>query len=1111
MRLVGTVAVAFICGTVCAAPVDEVNVFIGTDGTGHTTPAAWYPSGLVQPGPDSGYADWAHCSGYRVTDATLCGFAQTHLSGTGVPDLSDFLLQPFVGANPMPTESASPHEPTLVMRTPKRPRSEQASPAYYSVAYDDSGIRTEIAAAERVGIYRFTADKGGFKLLVDAQWNNSRGDIRHAVVDSETAVGEDRCSIYGHVRKKAFLSREVWFKAVFDRPFRTATKLPRAATDRADRWVLDFALAEGEQLLVKTSISASSAEGVERNLAEVPDWDFDRVRTEGRRAWNDLLSRVVVNEPVPDRRTVFYTALYHAYIQPTRLSDAGEADYYSSFSLWDTFRAVHPLYSILRPEMSAPFVTSLLTGYRRSGKLPVIPYFGFDTDCMIGKHAVPLIVDAYLKGVEGPDWDLAYEAVTNALTVTHAGAQKEDWDVYNRLGYYPFDIVGGEGVSRTLEIAFDDWCAAEFAARRGDAAGERFFRARAGNWTNVLDRTMGLVRGRDSQGRWRTPFDPSRFGGAKDWLPYDCTEGNAWQYTWHVFQDPKALIAALGGERAFAAKLRSVFSREHVKSGDEPDDCTGRMGEYVHGNEPSHHILYFFPQLHDGNFAAGKIREICEKFYFNAPDGLCGNDDCGQMSAWYVFACLGFYPFNPCGGEFVLGAPQLPGATLRLPNGKEFRIVTENFSKENRYVRRMWLNGQSRTEPKLAYDEVMRGGELRFEMWNPLKTVRPAADIPVSLVPDHLRNLLDKPRQVRERLFEDETARLSLVAAGAGPKPVTLVWQWRGRANPTFTVDVFRLPEDRCVLSAKTSEQRLEVNNLKLDSTYRWTVRCETFGGEVEAEGRFSVSADGPRILSLPQVYNLRDLGGWKGLSGRRVKQGLIYRSAGFNDNSTDGGADRTAWRPASPRFGAGTAAEIRRVTGVRTDLDLRNEWETYGMAGSPLGDGVAWVQASSRAYGEMDRPDAKAAFAKVFRTVSDARNLPLVFHCITGADRTGTVSYLLNALLGVAEADLVADWEATVLYNTSEGFTHRKIAALSQLLDRYPGVCLADRAAAYVKSCGFSDADIDAFRNLMLGEIGPDSNQTKPPSAMRTANERNAIHSTERICHGAPSKARQN
>lgn len=961
MRLVGTVAVAFICGTVCAAPVDEVNVFIGTDGTGHTTPAAWYPSGLVQPGPDSGYADWAHCSGYRVTDATLCGFAQTHLSGTGVPDLSDFLLQPFVGANPMPTESASPHEPTLVMRTPKRPRSEQASPAYYSVAYDDSGIRTEIAAAERVGIYRFTADKGGFKLLVDAQWNNSRGDIRHAVIDSETAVGEDRCSIYGHVRKKAFLSREVWFKAVFDRQFRTATKLPRAATDRADRWVLDFALAEGEQLLVKTSISASSAEGVERNLAEVPDWDFDRVRTEGRRAWNDLLSRVVVNEPVPDRRTVFYTALYHAYIQPTRLSDAGEADYYSSFSLWDTFRAVHPLYSILRPEMSAPFVTSLLTGYRRSGKLPVIPYFGFDTDC---------------------------------------------------------------------------------------------------------------------------------------------TEGNAWQYTWHVFQDPKALIAALGGERAFAAKLRSVFSREHVKSGDEPDDCTGRMGEYVHGNEPSHHILYFFPQLHDGNFAAGKIREICEKFYFNAPDGLCGNDDCGQMSAWYVFACLGFYPFNPCGGEFVLGAPQLPGATLRLPNGKEFRIVTENFSKENRYVRRMWLNGQSRTEPKLAYDEVMRGGELRFEMWNPLKTVRPAADIPVSLVPDHLRNLLDKPRQVRERLFEDETARLSLVAAGAGPKPVTLVWQWRGRANPTFTVDVFRLPEDRCVLSAKTSEQRLEVNNLKLDSTYRWTVRCETFGGEVEAEGRFSVSADGPRILSLPQVYNLRDLGGWKGLSGRRVKQGLIYRSAGFNDNSTDGGADRTAWRPASPRFGAGTAAEIRRVTGVRTDLDLRNEWETYGMAGSPLGDGVAWVQASSRAYGEMDRPDAKAAFAKVFRTVSDARNLPLVFHCITGADRTGTVSYLLNALLGVAEADLVADWEATVLYNTSEGFTHRKIAALSQLLDRYPGVCLADRAAAYVKSCGFSDADIDAFRNLMLGEIGPDSNQTKPPSAMRTANERNAIHSTERICH---------
>jgi predicted alpha-1,2-mannosidase len=250
----------------------------------------------------------------------------------------------------------------------------------------------------------------------------------------------------------------------------------------------------------------------------------------------------------------------------------------------------------------------------------------------------------------------------------------------------------------------------------GDVAGAEFFSRRAGNWTNVLDRSLGLVRGRDSRGAWRTPFSPFRFGGAKDWLPYDCTEGNAWQYTWHVFQDPEGLIAAHGGKKAFAAKLRGIFSMRHVKDGEEPDDCTGRIGEYIQGNEPSHHLLYFFPQIGEWDFAAEKIRYVCGEFYRNAVDGLCGNDDCGQMSAWYIFSCLGFYPFNPCGGGFVLGAPQVPGAVLRLRDDKVFTVVAENFSEENRYVQSVLLNGKTLKEPKISYADIMAGGELRFIM-----------------------------------------------------------------------------------------------------------------------------------------------------------------------------------------------------------------------------------------------------------------------------------------------------------------------------------------------------------------------------------------------------------
>ena len=700
-----------------AGVVDDVDPFVGTDGTGHTTPAAWAPSGMVQPGPDSGYGDWRHCSGYVKSDAKIFGFSQTHLSGTGCEALCDVLLQPFLGPDPTVEPSPRRKRHSLEMPATKDPASEAAHPGYYRVSYLDLGrTTTEITASKRVALYRFSVPGGATpRLLVDLQWGNPRGDTRKFVVGSEWSIGDGSRSISGRIAKSAWLRREFYFKLAFNRRF-SAKTLPRAASDGADRLVLDFEGGDGP-LMAKYACSLSGADGADRNLGEITGWDFESVRAATAREWESLLSRVEIPGSPPERRKVFYTALYHLFLQPTLVSDLGERDLYSSFSLWDTFRAAHPLQALLRPEATAPFVNSLLDGYRRTGRLPVMPYCRHETDCMIGMHSVPVIVDAYLKrrgpggvGEDAVDWNLAYEAVTNALTVSHPGALKEDWDAYARHGYYPYDVVGGEGVSRTLEVSYDDACAARFAEARGDGRTAAFFRARSCNWTNVFDRTLRLVRGRNSKGEWREPFDPFRFGGAKDWVPYDCTEANAWQYTWHVMQDVPGIVAAQGGRGEFVRRLEGIFSLSHERMSEE-HDCTGAMGEYIHGNEPSHHILYFLPRLGDWDFAADRIREICDKLYSGDADGLCGNDDCGQMSAWYVFACLGFYPFDPCGGELALGAPQVPEARIG-----RFRMLAHGLSETNRRVKSVSFRGRRLDGFSIAAADVLEGGDLVFEM-----------------------------------------------------------------------------------------------------------------------------------------------------------------------------------------------------------------------------------------------------------------------------------------------------------------------------------------------------------------------------------------------------------
>ena len=372
------------------------------------------------------------------------------------------------------------------------------------------------------------------------------------------------------------------------------------------------------------------------------------------------------------------------------------------------------------PERVDGFVDSMLAHYRAMGFLPVIPYFGWESHCMIGNHAVPVIVDAYRKGFRAFDVDLAFEAVTNSLTVAHVDPFgrpkiKEDWALYDRYGYYPFDRIKGESVSRTLECGFDDWCAAEFCRLlgRGD---EARFRARAAFWKNVFDPSLGLMRGKHSNGTWRTPFDPFRLGHDHN-TANDFTEGNAFQYTWHVLQDPEGLIAAMGGRASFVKRLDALFAQpERTEGMGFVGDVTGLIGQYAHGNEPSHHVAYFYALAGRPDRTAEVVREVCDRFYGVGPGDLCGNDDCGQMSAWYVFAAMGFYPFNPCSGEYVLGAPQFPEVRLALPGGVSFRVVAKNLSRANKYVKSVTLNGRPLAGPRLKHADVVSGGELVFEM-----------------------------------------------------------------------------------------------------------------------------------------------------------------------------------------------------------------------------------------------------------------------------------------------------------------------------------------------------------------------------------------------------------
>jgi predicted alpha-1,2-mannosidase len=721
---------------------DYVRPLVGTAGQeGNTYPGPSAPFGMMQlsPDTDSCPTNWNTCSGYSYDDSTILGFSLTHLTGTGCPDLGDFLFMPQVG-KPAFVRGDSDH-PESGYQSAYSHADESASAGYYKVKLEKSGVTTELTAGERAGMLRFifpASDQAS--IMIDL--SHIIGPWR--VAESRVRI-EDNSTITGfHLINGWARERYVYFAARFSRPFDGAEIISsgtpviyntyrfRSHKEAAGTNLQVFAkygkTGPDEVIQVKVAVSAVSAADALQNLdAEIPGWDFDQVREATRARWDRALGKIQI-EGTPAQKETFYTSVYHAMLAPNLFTDvngkyhgfdqnihsANHFTDYAVFSLWDIFRAEAPLLALIDEPHESDFINSLLVHYDQSVDhlLPMWELDGNETWCMIGYHAVPVIVDGYFKGVKGFDVQHAYEAIkTTAMNPDYDSVAR-----YSKLGWVPCDQED-ESLSKTLEYAYDDWCIAQMAKALGKTEDYDYFMKRSASYKNIYDPEMGWMRPKDSNGNWRTPFDPHIFGGGTNLN--DVTEATSSQYSFFAPQDVPGLITLMGGREKFIAKLDSVFDAvqsQVFKGSLSTNDLRGCIGEYWHGNEPSHHMIYLYSYAGAPSKAAERLHQVVTTQYGNQPGSLCGNDDCGQMSAWYIFTCLGFYPVCPASDYYVIGAPQIPKAVVHLSNGKTITMTAENISDKNIYVQSVKLNGRNWDSPFLPYWELKRGGTIEFTM-----------------------------------------------------------------------------------------------------------------------------------------------------------------------------------------------------------------------------------------------------------------------------------------------------------------------------------------------------------------------------------------------------------
>lgn len=677
---------------------DLVNPFIGTGGHGHTFPGAVLPFGMVQLSPDTRVdGSWDGCSGYHYSDSVIYGFSHTHLSGTGCSDWGDVMLMPMKKDPVLDNKfysSAFSHS------------QEKAGPGYYQVYLKDEKINAELTSTLRTGIHRYTfPEKGEAHLILDLLHRDKLLNGTIKLIDSVTAVGF-------RVSEAWAREQHCYFAIKFSSPVRSITL--SKTSEMINGSIFNFNLKDKE-LLVKVGISSVNEDGALANLnLEAPHWDFDKYKNEAKAVWNKQLGKIEIQGGTPDKRIVFYTALYHCFIHPSLAMD-GESLYrgrdnkvhtssgnthYSVFSLWDTYRALHPLFMIVERERTRDFINTFLNQYLQSNRLPVWELSSNETDCMIGYHSVSVITDALMKGIGGLDEEKLYTAMKASSTYSGLGVP-----VYSKKNYLAVEDEP-ESVSRTLEYAYDDWCIAKLALKLNKKEDYAYYIKRAQSYKNVFDAKSGFMRPRKN-GNWLSPFDAKEVNN-------HFTEGNSWQYSFYVPQDIDGLIALHGGRIKFEAKLDSLFATSSKTSGREQADITGLIGQYAHGNEPSHHMAYLYNYVQKPEKTQKLIEKIANEFYKNSPDGLIGNEDCGQMSAWYIFSALGFYPVCPGSTEYVIGKPLFPYVAINLEDGKKFVISRTTSLGEQNYIKSVQLNGSENNASFINHQTIMNGGDLVF-------------------------------------------------------------------------------------------------------------------------------------------------------------------------------------------------------------------------------------------------------------------------------------------------------------------------------------------------------------------------------------------------------------
>jgi predicted alpha-1,2-mannosidase len=855
-KLLLLVSLCILCPQIFAGTKDYtryVDPLIGTGGHGHTFPGATVPFGFVQLSPDTRVDNWDGSGGYHFSDDVIYGFSHTHLSGTGIPDYCDILFAPYVSEKDF--LEAKPEDTKNGFASKFSHENEKAEAGYYSVLLEDEKIFAEMTATKRVGLHRYTFPEktDDAKFTLDLKW-------RDEVLDSELKIVGDR-RIEGFRRSRSWAKDQVvYFVAEFSKAFKNNPGDVSIYVDNEGRSasfprhrgqyiksVFDFEVEKGEQILLKVALSPVSIEGARKNLeAELDHWDFDKVRQDAKSVWNKELSKIEVNGGTDAQLTNFYTALYHTMIAPNIFQDA-DGSYpgldkkihnvneenpksqipnpksnYTVFSLWDTFRATHPLYTIIDEKRTADFINTFIRQYEQGGKLPVWELAANETDTMIGYHSVSVIADAMAKGIEGFDYEKAFEAAKNSSELDIEGLE-----FYRKRGYISMEDEQ-ESVSRTLEYAYNDYCLAVMAKILNKPEAYEKHLKRSQFYKNLFDKQTGFMRPKQN-GNWISPFAPND-------VTFHFTEANSWQYTFFVPHDVSGLIALYGGRENFTKKLDALFTTEDRLVGRDQPDITGLIGQYAHGNEPSHHIAYLYNYAGEPWKTQSYIRRIMDEFYQPTPDGLIGNEDCGQMSAWYVLSAMGFYQVNPSVPVYTFGTPLFKEARIRLENGKTLTIKAGNVSPENFYIKSVRLNGAAHRQTFFTHEDIRRGGTLEFDMTaEPVKdwfTKPPVAKVETDFPP--------VPTIEGTRVFEGQTVvaistpeknvKIFYTLDGSEPSEKSNVYEKPLTLTETATVRAFAVqPNGRKSLVAESKLNKMPNDwDVELFSTYN---RQYTGGG----------------------------------------------------------------------------------------------------------------------------------------------------------------------------------------------------------------------------------------------------------------------------------------